>query len=648
MTPRAVPLRTPHAEHATIAATPLLIIISTGRALMNVSKLSLAAALAAMAAIPACKTMESDGDSGALADSTTPAGTRCRPFVAPELQAAFAASHDAFKELILGDATTPRCLPANNPRPDTFTFLEKLLTDAQCSVNRIYVSETAIARDKPVSGRIVDRWTCNVQDPPEIVPQLANVPRISELDHIIWIADVVADGSRQPSDGFEIIAWDRLNQVHTFYTAHRGPLGNADFAFSGTSFQMAPMQVAARGYAPSHPCLRCHPNGAMNMKELVNPWMNWTPQGRPQSKDEAGVRAMAKFGAERQLFPASDLEFAVRASATAVANERVRRVKAGPPDSLFDILSTGAKKELTLRDLLRPLFCETEINLAMNSRDMPLPTDINQALPILPALMASQDLVDIMGKGISVSTNAAAWRKVFEARRPRVPARSDLAPGQVPERTMLMPMRAATDTAWVKALADGGILEENVAAAALMVDFQNSMFSAPRCGLAALVPDAGMDAFRTAPGQVDAQKITQALKDAMTAAGTAPAKQLVENLGKSVDDMAERYLAYADRCKDKNNAKRIAAPENAGDLYDLIESRNRLIAAAEKAPEPFRSPIVRGGQRLTAQNLVHAENYAIERALEVQNIFPDAGGPPSQGSRALALRLSEETCGLEH
>jgi hypothetical protein len=562
---------------------------------------------------------------------------RCRAYVAPTLQTVFARTHDAFRNIVLGDDSAPRCLDADNaqPDPDYFRLVDTMLKAANCRVERISVSETAAAFDPPVLARAVDRWTCPSSEPADVAGQIAQKPSFNRLDNVIWVADVVAkdQGLR---DGFEIIAWDRLNQVHAFYTAHRGAKGDADFVFSGTSFQMATDDETQQGFAGSHPCLLCHTNGVMVMKELENPWMNWTPQGQPEPKNTDALNKLGTLGDQRSFFVAKELEAAVRQSATAIADERAARAKAGPPASAMAIpdFSVGLPitRPATLRDLLKPLFCETEVNLLTTIPPLP---DANAApedkvIVVPERLFVAKELSERFKFGIATVIDSDKWRALFAAKGVSTPARN-LTHGEVPERAMLMPSRAIADIEVGRSLVKAQVLEPAVANAAMMVDFQNSIFSRPRCSLAALVPATDLGELRSAAG-FDAAKVTKLLRDAMGAAGTAPAKEFLANLDATSDQQKAAYRVFTKACQNTDNPKRITAPENLGDLFNLIQARNRIILANRSADPLFR----------------HLNNFAMETGLRVHQGFPDGlklvanrfDGPTE-------VRLDRTTCGIE-
>jgi hypothetical protein len=525
----------------------------------------------AMISALSCKTVGPQG--GADGSEVQAAnGKGCSVYVDPSMQKAFEQADDSFKAFVLGGKS---CGRANR-----FVGMEKMLVAAQCVPSRIRVSETAAFTADPEVVRAVDQWVCPDTVDGKLVPNQGFAP---------LTGNIMVSSFALLDDGFEIIAWDKKNQIHNFYTAHRGPNADKDFVFSGNSFKMTPNAPA--GFAGSHPCTRCHTNGSLIMKELPPPWVNWSPGGLPKALDEEKVERSVRFkeSPEKSVLAAPSLQALVENSGRLVAAQRVHRSldeKAKlsvPPDNVNE-------DAVQVRDLLRPLFCENEIQLVSGDRrGATIPGDLFISRTLRVLLKAQLD---------DLRVAMPAWIGFFA--NPQNPVITPVA-GSMPGfggQPFLMPMRSIADVHVVEELIKQKVIEPKVAIAAQMIDFPNGIFSVKRCRLAQLLPPGGLAQLGTGP------QLTKALQRAMQASKSPAATEFINNLSERPEAMLKRVTAYSNACA--SNPK--AVVNDIPGLYKLIRARNQAI--------------VNGGD-FAGGLFRHAGNFAIERNLGVHLIFPE-------------------------
>jgi hypothetical protein len=540
---------------------------------------------------------------------------RCSVHVAPSMEKTFNETFDPFKRIVLTKtADGDKCVT----QPSVFQGMEEMLLAAGCKPQRVLVSEDAPHTANSGLIRAIDRWTCSPNTSATFQEAVKGRPT-SRLDNTIFTASFGA----QP-DGFEVITFDKVNQHHTYYTATRGPTGRKVYTFSGTSFHMTPAQESSKGFAGSHPCTDCHVGGALIMKELKFPWMNWNPEGPDFKNFEAAKQALA-FGPEhtnRRGLQAASIESNTRESAKLLNAERIRKVKNNLPVR-HPPHRAGPPQRHSLGVLLRPLFCERELNFENSGG--PAPT--TGSLQLLPSMFQSDILATLLGKRVSPpAVDAAAYLAMFQKNKLAVPA----SKGQgdiLGNRPLIYTNKAIVDEDLIQQMVQTGFMEKEFAIAVLMVDFQNPIFSQRRCSMLQAVPGNAI-ARNTTGSQLSNFMMGNFRK-------TLP-KELFEEvlnnfkLAKSnIAALQDRVKKFNDVCNDQNNSKRLTAkPE---DVYTLLKARRQIAINA----------------RSTGSNMfVSPRNYAIEEF--VHQIFPEghALGQGQFGKTAAKVRLVEETCGL--
>jgi hypothetical protein len=239
-------------------------------------------------------------------------------------------------------------------------------------------------------------------------------------------------------------------------------LKDKQWTFFGSSIDL--MDGPGQGGVRS--CATCHPSGALVMKELEDPWVNWTPGFRAAEAMENGVR------------------FDV--------------------DELAPLRVNAAAESKTVVQLLEPLFCTTDFNLT-SLRGL---SSFRDFIPLATRVLSSVSPGTLHEDGEFEPLYLAA----LETNNQRL----EVAPGQPllhaedgsiirdTASPLIFPHEAAADSAYIDALTD--LVPERLIDAARMADFTRPVFSDRRCALlehapaiaaSEASPEAIVDGFRS-------------------------------------------------------------------------------------------------------------------------------------------------------
>jgi hypothetical protein len=386
----------------------------------------------------------------------------------------------------------------------------------------------------------------------------------------------------------ELIAWDRTKRLYNFWE-----LIGTDWHYRGDSSDVldnvAKLQIGAaepaftftrRSPTDRHPVLRCsgcHTLGGPIMKELEAPHNDWWRKDRKlqlgpfklQPGNEAANPAhvtAALFDEKKEATDAANLSVQVQKGINHLIKARIQEpVGAG------------------LKALLRSLFATMEMNLVSDSAPFAerLKQKGNVELPqdfFLDARLAN-------GKR-PLAVPAAPFREALTEVGSRFAP--DEATGlQESHHAFLVPARSHIDNQVIDALLRQGMLDDELIADVLAVDFTTPVFSRERAGLIRYVPDQAknVDDLR---GQLIA-----ALEKAPAA--DKAARELLTNLTDPARTAAfhrEKAEAYLTACRKAGTAR-----EAVVDWLKVAAQRRREIAAAETAKHPD-GPITEPGFRV--------------------------------------------------
>jgi hypothetical protein len=219
-------------------------------------------------------------------------------------------------------------------------------------------------------------------------------------------------------------------------------------------------------------------------------------------------------------------------------------------------------KKVSVKELLRPLFCTMEINLHEGSGSTsPVNNDSGSDLSRIPA----DFLVDNEGMSVfdSVSVNGADYRAQVAANHQRMTGSGgsqlkdkDGKPALDTIFDFVFPKRSAMDSGYTAQLVSAGILDQDFVKDALVVDFTRPVFSDDRCGLLDFAP--ALDEKDLTPDKIRDGFIAK-LQAAAPGAGT-PAAVFLKNLQTKDDASAHdaQVSAFFTACKARDSKQFLA------------------------------------------------------------------------------------------
>jgi hypothetical protein len=279
----------------------------------------------------------------------------------------------------------------------------------------------------------------------------------------------------------QVIGWDDNAGANQFYERREGV-----WVWAGSGWDALLPESRGRGPFDSHI------NGALNMKELKLPWLHWHSPS-------------AAFS-DAALAPADPLRNEAVWIRRSLADEFERTVVRPGIDrwtrSRFTKLTQG--RVLTnLGDFFRQVLGTSTVNLASSPTSYAAMRG-GAAVPLPPTFVVSVDaLLDAIGLELALASPVVP-AEVYQAALSRFDVHLKAKRHQFAQDThfvFVVPEPAFEDVQVLRMLLATGILTDRLAAAMLMVDFQNPIFSPRRMQLLQYVPatserDAA-DAFAT-------------------------------------------------------------------------------------------------------------------------------------------------------
>lgn len=288
---------------------------------------------------------------------------------------------------------------------------------------------------------------------------------------------LLGSGSGVSDDFIEVIAFNEKKGAYVYYD-----LSDGGWVMEGDSTMVK--TDAVNNEAPFR-CIGCHTTGAPLMKELHDSWGNWfstwfTP-GDPKSSDALFNRL---FGAKER---ADDLEGFIINGTKATSKTRVDK----------------GVKEKKLKPLMTQLMCDVgEPSLigahSKNSKRIGTVETFSSMVPSSIVLnnffktpntgTGPQDGLTGLGMSIpalsSLKVDSASYVKAIGTIGQKINGQAGDAifPMSSPEKSF-------ADFMIIEDMMGRGLLDKDVVADALMVDFTVSTFSSARCALAETLPD---------------------------------------------------------------------------------------------------------------------------------------------------------------
>ena len=357
-----------------------------------------------------------------------------------------------------------------------------------------------------------------------------------------------------PDVFLQVLAWDPELKAYNFYERRHGV-----WAWAGSSWQALEKDCRGRGPFDSHV------NGGVVMKELKQPWINWHSMSASilpaVLAPNDPLRTEPLFAAVQS---AEGLENLVRAGlfrwtearfGKCVVDGTLTRAR----EFLRQVCLTTSVNVVTSAALARTLAPGTKLKLPrtffLNSDALLTELKLRPVMPVLQ--VESQHYLDCLAR-YEVRLEAPGFRQDTDT-----------------HFAFLVPEPAQEDLIVLRGLLARRFISRKMAAALLMVDFPNAVFSARRARLAAYLPDSVAAHDTGGDAALAAQFVARV--EAAVAAGLpedAPEREFLA-LWATPDDTWEadfiaRLQSYLDAV-----AARLA---NAGDVdacFRLAESRRR-------------------------------------------------------------------------
>ena len=266
----------------------------------------------------------------------------------------------------------------------------------------------------------------------------------------------------------EAIAWDSNKGLYNFYEligqksgAQWFYRGDSADALADNTFLYRTVPEGQTQFGKRMRCSACHNSGGPIMKELLYPHNDWWTSVRRLSllpnRPSQEVRRYLD-----QVMDASALSQTVQSG--------IARLEASPAYQ-------AKKRAISLEEQLRPLFCETEINLLSD------PEIFEMSLAYIHIPSASLINPFLYNKDLKVSYER--YELMLKKYGMHFPNTNRLDA----DHAWLVPVKGYSDHQAVESMIINGIIDEDFAAKVYAIDMKTPLLSAQRCGLLKLLPE---------------------------------------------------------------------------------------------------------------------------------------------------------------
>jgi hypothetical protein len=343
------------------------------------------------------------------------------------------------------------------------------------------ISETAQITASATSYRLVTSRACGGRDNAGILFSLFGVRA----------------GAAALPKNVEMISFDQSAGVFNYYETDGTTLN-----FFGNSHDM----LKGKGSGDDRRCAGCHVGGGLIMKELRAPWLHWEGDTTTPGVADLIKKHAASLGEQSNGI---ELEGTVDSANSTWNKERLKFLK-----------GIGDTKEI-----LRPLFCSPEINIASTG----------------PGSLSSIPTNLFIDQRVSNFTFFPVTTADYDE---LIAANGQMVDG-TDKRDTFFPFpfaeRSSIDTDYVQQLIDAEMITEEFAKDVAMVDFTRPVFSEDRCALLDLVPSIPA-------AEIKATKLKDGILANMgTPAAGSPAAELKANLSKQ-GGQDTLVTAFTDKC----------------------------------------------------------------------------------------------------
>lgn len=368
--------------------------------------------------------------------------------------------------------------------------------------------------------------------------------------HFTRIENAAVSLDQSPARGslmVELIAWDKNKGLFNFYELiGDGQKGN--WFYRGDSKDALDdnkdLYLNPPGDRPAFGnrmrCSGCHASGGPVMKELKLPHNDWWRTTRPLSLGtHEASREVASL--EANLIDASQFADFVKRG--------INRLEAS---STYQVI----KSQRTLREQLRPIFCETEINLESSVQ----PSEAPALTVMLPTASIINPFLLEPSSQFEIEIDAAKYQQKLIEFGMQFPE-TDLADADHP---WLVPVKGYSDHLAIASLISTKKINEKFALDVLSTDLSTPAFSAKRCALLKLVPNT-----------VDWKN---EFMNRLKASPTPEARQLAEKMVDATKD-AEWHRAFATKFIASKKAAVLKDEGLNSEFIHLIETRNAVFSS---------------------------------------------------------------------
>ena len=348
----------------------------------------------------------------------------------------------------------------------------------------------------------------------------------------------------------QVIGWDDVAGAFQFYERR-----DEAWVWAGSSWDA--LSDDARGHGP----FDSHVNGALNMKELKAPWIHWhsqaaaIPDAALAPNDPLRVEAIWTRRAQ-----AENLELLVRASVRRWTEARLDRLTAGGSIT-------------NLRSALRQVLDTSTVNLVSSAVSR---NALNQAreitLPITfffdaDALVGVLELEPAVTRPVVPASVYNEMLETFEV---------EITDGRISLRgdthfVFLVPEPAFEDVLLLQMLLDRKVLSRKLAAAMLMLDFENAVFSRRRRSLLRYVPE---QATPGNPATFDSEFVTAITHSPEVGRPGTPEYELLANWNLPDSTWESEYARRIEAFM-RSVSARSATATDFTPIFLLAESRRR-------------------------------------------------------------------------
>lgn len=406
----------------------------------------------------------------------------------------------------------------------------------RAGIRTAVVSETAQVMGKPDRYRAVPIRQCGNRGPHELLFSLFGIS---------------ATTSKLP-DSVEVISFDATKKLFNYYAIEGGELG-----FFGSSEEY---MVGEGGR-----CKNCHPAGGLNMKELEAPWVHW----EGDTTTPGAAELVDRFDDLGTRTNGIDLESVVDFGNQAITTPRVNRM-----------LATNDVKQL-----LRPLFCTVQINIATATSSGNSPPDAIPSHPFVGNL--GFDRLPITAEQYRNAIKAAGQRVVGPNGTTQLVDQN----GQgVTDTFFAFPIvkTSTEDIFYITQLQQMGIIDQEFAVDVQAVDMTRPVFSDARCGLLDLAPKIKLTKSTGEPVEGLAQTIREGFVESLAGQPEgSPAAQFAANLAAegNMQTHLDAATAFLTACKARPPEEFLA------DAFQVVSLQRNLARKLDVMEFPSTMPI---------------------------------------------------------